>query len=56
MQVVTREFDLRKLQFVPESGQGFVLPEGKNRVSYKSRDTLIIGVDLKDGESMTSSG
>eukprot|EP01036_Dinobryon_divergens_P031474 gene31474-40875_t len=54
--VVTREFDLKTLKFLSETDQGFVLPECKSRVSYKTRDILLIGTDLHDGESMTDSG
>ena len=52
-----REFDLLTESFVDADGeeQGFTLPEGKTRASYKSRDTLIIGADTGEG-SMTSSG
>lgn len=32
------------------------LPEAKSSVSWLDRDTLVIGTDLKDGQSLTSSG
>jgi prolyl oligopeptidase len=53
---VVREFDLQKLDFVPASENPFYVPEAKSRVSWKSRDVLLIGTDLKDGESLTESG
>jgi len=52
--VVVREFNLKTLEFV--SVDPFILPECKSRVSYKSVNTLLIGTDLKDGNSMTDSG
>jgi len=52
--VVIREFDLNTLQFITENG--FNIAEGKTDVSWKSRDLLLIGVDLKDGKSVTTSG
>jgi prolyl oligopeptidase len=54
--VVVREFDLVTKRFVPESEDGFVLPESKSRVSWKTEDMLLIGTDFKDGESLTDSG
>ena len=53
---VVREFDLSAMRFVPESEGGFVIPEGKSRVSWQSADTLLIGTDFKDGCSLTDSG
>mmetsp|Transcript_18589 Transcript_18589/g.34423 ORF Transcript_18589/g.34423 Transcript_18589/m.34423 type:complete len:833 (+) Transcript_18589:24-2522(+) len=56
-----REFDLLTETFVDPSSsesssdQGFSLPEGKTRASYKSRDVLLIGADTGEG-SMTTSG
>jgi prolyl oligopeptidase len=53
---VVREFDLVKKQFLlPEDG-GFCLEEAKSIVSYKDLDTLYVGTDMKDGNSMTDSG
>jgi prolyl oligopeptidase len=49
---VVREFDLVEKAFVEK---GFELPEGKNRVSWRDRDSLWIGADL-GGHSMTASG
>lgn len=50
---VVREFNLSTGSFVPN---GFYVPESKSRVSWKSRDVLFIGTDLKDGNSLTDSG
>ena len=53
---VTREFDLITKKFVTEEEGGFVLPEGKNDVSWQSRDVLVVGADFGDGASLTDSG
>lgn len=53
---VTREFDLVAKRFVTEEEGGFVLPEGKNDVSWQSRDVLVVGADFGDGQSLTDSG
>lgn len=50
-----REFDLVKGDFVAESDQPFSLPEAKSRVSYKSRNVLLVGTDLGP-DSLTNSG
>lgn len=50
---VVREFDLETLSFVEG---GFFLPEAKSTVSWKSLDVLLVGTDLKDGQSLTESG
>ncbi len=50
--VVVREFDLTTKSFVNE---GFVLPEGKHRVSWLDADTLLIATDFGSG-TMTESG
>jgi prolyl oligopeptidase len=47
-----REFDLASKQFVPD---GFQLPEAKNSVSWRDRDTLYVGTDFGPG-SLTHSG
>ena len=52
---VIKEFDLLKGDFVPESEDPFHLPEAKSRVSYKSRDVLIVGTDTGP-DSLTDSG
>ncbi|KAJ1413298.1 hypothetical protein B484DRAFT_402083 [Ochromonadaceae sp. CCMP2298] len=52
--VVMREFDLEKKEFVQKDA--FLVPEGKSRVAWMDIDTLLIGTDLKDGQSMTESG
>jgi prolyl oligopeptidase len=55
---VVREFDLKAKTFVDPDGpeQGFYLPEAKTSVTWKSKDLLIIGTDLGDGQSLTDSG
>jgi len=55
--VHVKEFDLVKGEFVsPDSDeQGFVLPEAKSRVSYKSRNVLYVGSDFGP-DSLTDSG
>eukprot|EP00571_Detonula_confervacea_P001206 CAMPEP_0172317468 /NCGR_PEP_ID=MMETSP1058-20130122/31756_1 /TAXON_ID=83371 /ORGANISM="Detonula confervacea, Strain CCMP 353" /LENGTH=754 /DNA_ID=CAMNT_0013032043 /DNA_START=241 /DNA_END=2505 /DNA_ORIENTATION=- len=51
-----REFDLLTESFVLDGEEkGFVLPEGKTRARYKSRDVLLVGADTGEG-SMTTSG
>ena len=45
--VVVREFDLTTKTFVaPGSGGGFTLPEGKHRVEWLDRDTLLVATDF----------
>ena len=63
-----REFDLLTQQFVgtslssdPEEEQAdpgppFVVPEAKTRVSYKSRNVLLIGTEVGGKDSLTDSG
>jgi len=54
--VTVREFDLTTKTFVtPENGGGFVIPEGKHRISWLDRDTLLIATDFGPG-SLTESG
>jgi prolyl oligopeptidase len=50
--VVVREFDLRTKRFVED---GFVLPESKCQVSWRTRDELFVGTDFGPG-SLTTSG
>ena len=50
-----KEFDLVKNDFVGPEENGFVLPEAKSRVSYKSRDVLLVGTDFGP-DSLTDSG
>lgn len=50
--VVVREFDLTTKTFVDG---GFVLPEGKHRISWLDRDTLLVATDFGPG-TMTESG
>ena len=50
--VVVREFDLTTKRFVDG---GFSLPEGKHRVEWLDRDTLLVATDFGAG-TMTESG
>jgi len=50
--VVVREFDTRTKRFVEG---GFTLPEGKHRLSWLDRDTLIVATDFGPG-TLTESG
>lgn len=50
--VTVREFDLTTRRFVEG---GFVIPEGKHRISWLDRDTLLIATDFGPG-TMTESG
>ena len=50
--VVVREFDLTTKQFVDG---GFNLPEGKHRIEWLDRDTLLVATDFGAG-TMTKSG
>ena len=55
--VVVREFDLTTKAFVPAQGRdgGFVLPEGKHRISWRDADTLLVATDFGPG-TLTESG
>jgi len=50
--VVVREFDTTTRRFVDG---GFVLPEGKHRISWLDRDTLLVATDFGAG-TLTESG
>jgi prolyl oligopeptidase len=50
--VQVREFDTRAKAFVPN---GFVLPEGKQDVSWRDESSLLVGRDFGEG-TMTTSG
>ncbi|WP_312735266.1 prolyl oligopeptidase family serine peptidase [Brevundimonas sp.] len=50
--VVVREFDLTTKRFVDD---GFRLPEGKHRIEWLDRDTLLVATDFGAG-TMTESG
>ena len=50
--VVVREFDLRAKRFVAD---GFVLPESKCQVAWRTRDEIFVGTDFGPG-SLTTSG
>jgi prolyl oligopeptidase len=49
---VVREFDVTTKSFIAD---GFTVPEGKTRASWKDRDTLYIGTDFGPG-SLTTAG
>ncbi|OLP98478.1 putative peptidase y4nA [Symbiodinium microadriaticum] len=53
---VVREFSLETKAFIPESENGFKVGACKTRVSYKSRDVLLIGTDTGAEDDMTDSG
>ena len=53
---VIKEFDLVAKRFIPAGDGGFYLPEAKSRVSYKSRDVVLVGTDDGSKGSLTSSG
>nr|WP_315053125.1 prolyl oligopeptidase family serine peptidase [uncultured Brevundimonas sp.] len=50
--VTVREFDVASRSFVAD---GFVLPEGKHRIEWLDRDTLLVATDFGPG-TMTESG
>jgi prolyl oligopeptidase len=50
--VVVREFDTRTKRFVPG---GFNLPEGKHRLDWLDKDTLLVATDFGPG-TLTESG
>ena len=52
---IAREFDLDAKAFVSVEDGGFELPEAKNRLSYKDRDTLLVGGAF-GADEMTDSG
>mmetsp|Transcript_29358 Transcript_29358/g.95600 ORF Transcript_29358/g.95600 Transcript_29358/m.95600 type:complete len:750 (-) Transcript_29358:128-2377(-) len=52
---VSREFDLDAKEFLAVSDGGFELPEAKSQLSYKDRDTLLVGGVFGE-EEMTDSG
>lgn len=53
--VQVREFCLIKNEFLAEDQQPFTLPAAKTSISYKDRDTVLVGSDFGPG-SLTSSG
>lgn len=57
---ICREFDLVTQQFVDPNGtdQGFeLLDPAKTRISYRSRDEVLVGTDFgQDGSTLTDSG
>lgn len=53
--VTVREFDLTTKTFVAPAAGGFVIPEGKHRLDWLDRDTLLIATDFGPG-AMTESG
>ena len=53
--VVTREFDLRKKEFVKPEDGGFFLPEAKGGTDWASQDAVFVATDFGPG-TMTESG
>ncbi len=53
---VVREFDILTKTFIAPTAGGFYLPEAKSYVSWKDADTLLVGTDMHDGKSLTTSG
>ena len=51
-----REFDLTTKTFVDKTQQPFFVSEAKSRVSWIDKDTVFVGTDFGDGQSMTDSG
>ena len=49
-----KEFDMLTGDFVTD--QPFYLPEAKSRVSYKSRNVLLVGTEIGGKDSLTDSG
>lgn len=53
--VHVKEFDLTTNQFVPPEEQPFYVPEAKTRISYKSRNVVLVGTDVGPN-ALTDSG
>ncbi|AKM11865.1 prolyl oligopeptidase family serine peptidase [Croceicoccus naphthovorans] len=52
--VTVREFDIATRSFVDG---GFMIPEGKNQISWEDADSLLVGTDFAgDGSDLTESG
>ncbi|MCL1048699.1 prolyl oligopeptidase family serine peptidase [Shewanella abyssi] len=54
--VEVREFDLNSKSFVENKQQPFALDEAKSSVSWIDKDTVFVGTDFTDGDSLTDSG
>jgi len=54
----TREFDLVTQTFIAPEDGGFAMPKpAKTRISYRSRDEVLVGTDFDDdGSTLTDSG
>ncbi|MBO1897361.1 S9 family peptidase [Shewanella sp. BF02_Schw] len=51
-----REFNLTAKAFVDSTQKPFVLAEAKSRLSWIDKDTVFVGTDFGDAQSMTDSG
>ncbi|WP_137224965.1 prolyl oligopeptidase family protein [Shewanella sp. MEBiC00475] len=51
-----REFDLTTNTFVGNTQQPFLLAEAKSMLSWIDKDTVFVGTDFGDAQSMTDSG
>lgn len=51
-----REFDLTTKSFVDKAQKPFMVDEAKSIMSWIDKDTVFIGTDFGDGNSMTDSG
>ncbi|QDE32734.1 prolyl oligopeptidase family serine peptidase [Shewanella polaris] len=51
-----REFDLTTKTFVGNTQQPFLLAEAKSMLSWIDKDTVFVGTDFGDAQSMTDSG
>ncbi|PKG57887.1 MULTISPECIES: prolyl oligopeptidase family protein [unclassified Shewanella] len=54
--VEVREFDLTSKSFVDKKQQPFALDEAKSSVSWIDKNTVFVGTDFADGNSLTDSG
>lgn len=50
----SREFNLDSKEFVSPADGGFELPEAKTQLSFKDRDTLLVGGCFGEGEQTDS--
>ncbi|ACJ27525.1 Prolyl oligopeptidase [Shewanella piezotolerans WP3] len=54
--VEVREFDLKQKAFLDKKSNPFTLNEAKSSVSWIDKDTVFVGTDFGDGNSLTDSG
>lgn len=54
--VEVREFDLKQKVFLDKKSKPFALSEAKSSVSWIDKDTVFVGTDFGDGNSLTDSG